>query len=558
MHNSGHVSKLTVILLSICSLFSMSRCALAEPMDAVSLFVNQCLDYSSEFHADFSSATALERQTIGLQNLVDRLQYYRQFRLSDDDKEWLLQCQLSVADTMNKLLSNSQMTAFIARELTSGDPQRQALAKRYRNFQAQQLSEADKLKLTTAKTAIKQRLKSSSFQLELGECALAPSENETHNRLSSTIVKYLLQQPNEACRKTVWQTYQQRAVEYVASDLGMLLQIQEQLANRQGFEHYTDAAFSHTLLASAINAHDFLAALKRPINVAPWNIGQSLKATAKTNFTRMTRAQYLSNLTTTLRPLGIELETVTDNWLRLWHEQRLLGDIMLAQGSNHAMLLRYSVVGRQTGLARLTLKDEFTRITDLQQANNAVAEVLAMMAAGGKYYLLNNVHEYQDTNELAALWLSAYLDQQLHAAFDANSREALFDSYQTQMERIKAVSALTFYTADDSISLTTEFRQVFAESWQDAAVMPFTFYGISDLGPLYLVHLFQQQLAYALQRETMNCNPADLFNVIVVNEEQHNADYLIHRVWPNGGIRQFIAQFHAGQYSPSLSTQCNF
>ncbi|QSX35260.1 hypothetical protein JYB87_08745 [Shewanella avicenniae] len=546
----------------LCLWFGMGATlpkAYAEQLDAVSLFVNQCLDYSEQFTPDFNSATALERNTIGLQNLADRLQYYRHFQLSNDDNEWLLQCQLSVADAINRLLNAPQMPAFIAQQTASNSPQLSALAKRYQFLRSQQFDAQQKLKLATLQAAVKQRLKSANFAIELAECALVTDgDPERHQPLASSIAQYMLNQSDSNCRMQVWQAYQARAVDYVKADINTLTEIQQQQASSQGFSHYVDAAFSHTLLGSADSAAAFLAAIVQPINVAPWNIGQQLKIAPKAEFSSLTRTDYIQQLTGQLQRLGITLQAVDENWLRLWHQQRYLGDVMLSEGRPEALLLRYAVVGQQTGIARLNLPAQLSNIAALQQANHAVAEIVGMMAASGQFYLINNLETEQDSNQLGTLWLNEYLNQQFHAEFPNGTREALFAQYQTQFERLKAIAALSLYRPKLSVNLQQDFANVFGSEWPQADILPYTFIGVSESGPLYLAQLFQRQLARALTLETETCDAAKVFSTLVVNEPQDDLRVIVEHIWPDGGIQQFIRQFNHGEYSPSLSTQCQF
>ncbi|MCH1923818.1 M3 family metallopeptidase [Shewanella sp. C32] len=526
-------------LIAAPMLWCLSSSA-AHALDAVSLFVNQCLEYNDNFSADFSDATTLERQTLGLQNLNDRVQYYRQFQLSSDDQEWLLQCQLAVATTTTKLLHAPELTTLIEQLATSSQPQQRALAARYRYFQQQQFNDADKIRLTTAQTAIKQRLSSSSFQLDFGSCALGSPADEAQP-FDQSIARYLMAQPDEDCRYKVWSAFQTRAVDTVKADLATLTDIRDELAQAQGFHNYAELQFQHTLIGNANNTKAFLQAMQQSVVVTPWNIGQQLRTAAKTPFAQLSQAAYLQQLTAALATLGVRLETINHEWLRLWHQQRLLGDVMLTSGKPMALLLRRSVVGHQTGISYLSLPADFSRPAQVKRANNAMAEMLATMAASGRYSLLNEFAAESDTQYLAQDWLAHYLDQQLAVNYAANSREALFQQYQQQFERINALAALKFYTEDRSINLSHEFAASFGRDWPQAALLPFTFPGIADAGPLYFSHLLQQQLSSELMQHTQNCDAALLFNRIVVNEQQQDVAQLLQQIWPEG-MAGFIAQ----------------
>lgn len=512
----------------------------AHALDAVSLFVNQCLEYNDNFSDDFTDATTLERQTLGLQNLNDRVQYYRQFQLSSDDQEWLLQCQLSVAATTSKILHSAELPELLQQLASSSQPQHRALAARYQYFQQQQLNDADKIRLTTAQTAIKQRINSSSFQMDLGSCALGPPAEEPQP-FNQSIARYLMAQNDEDCRYKVWSAFQTRAVAAVKADLATLTDIRDKQAQAQGYHDYAELVFRHTLVGNAATAKAFLQAMQHPVGVSPWSIGQQLRAAPKTPFTPLPKSEYLQQLTSALATLGITLENVNHEWLRLWHQQRLLGDVMLSEGKPAALLMRRSVVGHQTGISYLSLPESFNRPVHVERANEAVAHMVTMMAAGGRYSLINEFSQQADTQSLAANWLTDYLDKQMTISYAPQSREALYQQYQQQFERINALAALKFYTRDSSINLSDAFKRSFGHDWLQAAMLPYTFAGIADSGPLYFSHLLQQQLASALVQRTTHCSPAMLFNTLVVNEQQQPLEPLLQQFWPNG-IDGFIQQ----------------
>lgn len=533
----------------------------AYALDPVSLFVNQCLDYNEKFNVDFANATTLERKTLGLQNLSDRVQYYRQFHLSSDDNEWLLQCQLAVASTTSSLLKSTELDALLTRAATYHGPQAaelHGLVSRYRYLQQHQLQEADKIAATSAQTAIKQRLASNSFSVDLGNCALPAATSDAEQQtteqqdkpqqLNQSIARYLLKQPDESCRQKVWQAYQTRAVPAVKADLAKLVNIQTQQAMAIGFQSYSDMLFANTLMGNAANATAFLQAMGRNVAVTPWNIGVTLKAAAKTPAIALNRMQYLHKLTDALTPLDVTLEHVNEQWLRLWHRQRLLGDVMLTNGVPHAIEMRRAVVGHQTGIAYLSLPAEFKSVRQLKRADSAMAQIITSMAAGSRFSLVNGFKLPQDSQQLAQHWLTDYLEQQYRDSqfstdYSPGSREALYHSYQAQFERLNALAALKFYGQSSAIDLTQAFNASFGQPWADSNTLPYSFAGIADAGPLYYSHMFQRQLAKALRQHTQNCAPAMLFEQLVVNEQQQPVVALLGKIWPQG-IQQFIAELH--------------
>lgn len=114
-------SILTASLFGWC--LSTLGAAYAAP-SPVPLLVEQCLrqpniDLAGAFASyartrNLSALTladkvlVLEQQTIGLNNVNDRLTYYRGLPLSGDERQGLLQCQLRLADTLSHLLNQAE------------------------------------------------------------------------------------------------------------------------------------------------------------------------------------------------------------------------------------------------------------------------------------------------------------------------------------------------------------------------------------------------------------------------------------------------------------------
>lgn len=171
-------SILTASLFGWC--LSTLGAAYAAP-SPVPLLVEQCLrqpniDLAGAFASyartrNLSALTladkvlVLEQQTIGLNNVNDRLTYYRGLPLSGDERQGLLQCQLRLADTLSHLLNQAEFSQ-LAFELTqaasenddAANQEQVLLGEQLTALLRQHLSIMDKAKLHTAQASIRQGL----------------------------------------------------------------------------------------------------------------------------------------------------------------------------------------------------------------------------------------------------------------------------------------------------------------------------------------------------------------------------------------------------------------
>ena len=171
----------TASLFGWC-LLSYIGAASAAP-SPVPLLVEQCLrppniDLNSAFSRYANThnlptlmlsdkALVLEQHTIGLNNINDRLNYYRGLSLSGEERQGLLQCQLRLADILNDLLSQAAFNQLVdeltdAADKHSNDEhltQDQLLfGEQLVALLRQHQSPLDKAKLHTAQATIRQGL----------------------------------------------------------------------------------------------------------------------------------------------------------------------------------------------------------------------------------------------------------------------------------------------------------------------------------------------------------------------------------------------------------------
>ncbi|MCH1931213.1 M2 family metallopeptidase [Shewanella sp. A25] len=562
-------------LIGFGSLFTANVVAAPSP---VPLLVEQCLrlpkiNLNDEFkktatqfnigeHALSVSQRALvfEQQTIGLNNINDRLGYYRGFPLSAEERQGLLQCQLHLADSLSQLINQAAFTA-LATDLINGNNEQQQLGKQLLILKSQHLSMAEKAKLHTAQAAIRNGLSSQQFTLDIQapKCAL-PAENTMEVNdpaqvdFSQTIASYLLKQQDAQCRATLWQAYQGRARRHNQAALMQILALRQEMANQAGFKDYASYSLRFEQLSQPSLVMDFLESQTQLVATTPWNIGQDLANLPAAKFKSLNTAEQLANAFKLLGRWGLEFEDVFEQELetrigsdspsqstikaatpenkqklvRVYHQQRLLGElyINLDDGIKHndQTRLRQSVIGQQFGQQALDLKPELSNSRDLDDLIEAVTASVTSLARGGHFYINNTRGTSQDSEQISRIWLANALKAQMVADVEqlAHSRDALASAYRKQLQVFRAKVALSFYQSTQAplnIDLNQEFIKSFGQAWPHTLDYPYSFNAIANEGPLYYQSLWQDAVASLLFEYSNNCNDqAKLFEVLVINE----------------------------------------
>ncbi|MEJ6520454.1 M3 family metallopeptidase [Shewanella bicestrii] len=581
-------SILTASLFGWC--LSSLGAAYAAP-SPVPLLVEQCLrqpniDLAGAFASYVSThqlqsltladkALVLEQQTIGLNNVNDRLTYYRGLPLSGDERQGLLQCQLRLADTLSDLLNQAEFSQ-LAFELTqaasinhAAASQEQALlGEQLTALLRQHLSMMDKAKLHTAQASIRQGLGNQQFQLDIqaANCQLtdegaevntANNDEETANSgtFSGTIANYLLKQSNAECRQTLWQAYQGRAREHNQVALHRIAELRQRIANDAGFSDYASYSLSDQLLNTPELVKAFLDSQTEAIQVAPWDLGRTLSQLPSAQTTALNTRELLDKALTSLSEFGLRFEVISEHLdsaatqtalsqtalaqaqqqiLRVYHMDRLLGEVYLAIGAQDKVnksrnasqhTLRQNVIGQQFGQQALELPATLNNFKDIERFTQALADAMTSLARGSHFYLNNTLGPTLDTNQLPSLWLAKVLRQTLFPQFDTlyiQPRETLASAYATQLKVFRAKVALNFYQSLNQQSypdLPAEFSKSFGANWIQAIDYPYSFNAIANEGPRYYQSLWQAKLATLVHQSTQDCqDKLSLFNLLVVNE----------------------------------------
>lgn len=556
----------TTSLLSFCLFLPHAAYAALNP---IPLLVEQCLRLP---YIDFRSALdtlkianpsdqqqelplaeqalVFEQQTIGLNNINDRLKYYRGFNLSSQERQGLLQCQLHLANNLAQLLNQAELKQ-LSDSLIQGNNEQILLSSQLKSLLNQHWSEGDKTKLHTAQAGIQQGLASQQFNLNIqnvqcqlptdtqgsaGEIDLNEKTNEPkHTEFSDTIANYLLKQKDPECRQAVWQAYQGRASERNKAALRRIADLRQEAATAAGFNDYASLRLSTQQLSSPALVKAFLDSQTKAINIAPWDLGQHLSALEAANGPMLSTQLILSQGLAYLTTFGLSFEPLDTNnpkqlILRVYHQYRLLGELYISLNEAYPRsthnTLRQSVVGQQFGQQTLDLKPQLGSYKDIEQFTQAIAEAITSLARGSHFYLNNTLAPTLDTHQLASLWLTKMLQHHLFPQFEEhylNKREHLARAYIQQLKVFRAKVALYFYqsfSTESYLDLGTEFEKSFGQSWSQPNNYQYSFYAIANEGPLYYQPLWQSALAELVYQTTLNSqDKLSLFNLIVVNED---------------------------------------
>ena len=564
----------------LISLFSLSLYSLDVAYAApspVPLLVEQCLRLPSiELAAAFANtrsntpeatlaqqALIFEQQTLGLNNINDRLNYYRGFNLPSEEREGLLQCQLHLADTLSQLLSQTELSQ-LAYALAQGNAEQILLSQQLKQLLQQHWSAEEKAKLHTAQASIGQGLGSQQYSIAFNDSQCQPEATQQQHHLhkeddksdepklssakqsdfSGTIVSYLLTQENAVCRQNVWQAYQARASETNQTVLQRIAEQRQQAASAAGFTDYSTLALSSQQLSSPELVKAFLDSQTQNLQVAPWDIGRTLSQQTSAKGPTWQTSDVLSRSFTYLHAFGLQFETIatanaekipTDlnrpHIVRVYHQQRLLGEIYVAYNQNpqqgsQQQTLRQSVLGQQFGQQALDLKPQLSNYKDIEQLTESIAEAVTSLAKASHFYLNNAMGQSQDSHFVASLWLAEVLRHQLFPQFEhtyLQERETLAKAYSKQLKVFRAKVAVNFYqnsSAQVYPDLCVEFNASFGQDWPQTQDYPYSFNAIANEGPLYYQSLWQASLAQLIAQSTFNCqDKLKLFNVLVINED---------------------------------------
>jgi hypothetical protein len=573
--------------------------AVANPL---ALFVEQCLQYQPDLeHDKFDYLASVEQQavefetrTIGLNNINDRIQYYRPFANNSLGRQGLLWCQLHLADELYALAIAPQ-TQFLIEQLLPLSPPYNQLGLRLIAIKQSLWPLADKSKLHSAQAIINQALSQRLLVMQFNQqdCMLSnePVRLNTDDRninISISIAKYLIKQPNEQCRQYAWIAYQIRAKDQQAPALSLIHQLQQQHALSQGFDNVAQAQLDNHGLNPAL-LELFLDGQTTPLNIAPWNIAHALASASKSpSEPPLSANAFLQQIMDSLTPLGITFERLIDlqhidkdstsdshqqaaldniHIIRVWHQQRLLGEIFTypqameqARLKLNSQLIRQAVIGHQFGLYALSFPQQLTRV-EQQKLINQFSQAIVSLAQGGQFYFLSHRGQNSDAHAIATQWLTHYIQQRLALPL-LSDRSQLAANYQKQLWVFRTKVALDFYQYRGDItgtdqhiwlshnqSLSDKFEQSFGQPWPNATDAIYSYQAIANQGISHYLPLWQTALTQLIIADTPPTIPTrDIFNLLVINETHKTLNDQLEQligspIDPHSLIRRFK---HAG------------
>jgi hypothetical protein len=553
------LKSISLVILSF-SLLATAH-AVANPL---ALFVEQCLLYQPDLTALDSDntltanqkATEFELQTLALNNINDRVQYYRPFATDTLSKQGLLWCQLHLADELYELL-NAKTTKQLIDSLQTTPYQ--PLAEQLIHLQQSQWELTAKSKLHSAQAAVTQALAERQLTMQFNDeqCKITdPSGSNTQQEqpnIDIRIAKYLLVQPNEDCRKQAWFAYQTRAKSKIQSAISFIHELNQQQAQAQGYQNAAQLMLAPYDLSPAM-LNMFLDSQTKQLTVAPWNMAQALSHTQKASAIKPISAHdYLLVLLSKLTEFGIIAQSIPPDRLehhpptqagqtqvqiiRIMHQQRVLGEIYTYPQTQQPLpfkvngqLIKQTVIGHQFGQYALSFPDQLTTQSQQLQLINELSHAIVSLAQSGQFYLLNRKTQNLQRHAVASLWLSHFLSQSEPFA-PMSEREQLTQAYQTQMNVFRSKASLMFYQYSASLThedwlkadkdLSAAFEQSFGRPWPHATDAIYSYQAIANKGISLYLPLWHQAIAQLIMTQAPVAYSAqDIFDLLIVNESQ--------------------------------------
>ncbi|QSX42388.1 M3 family metallopeptidase [Shewanella cyperi] len=494
-------------------------------LDPVALLSQQCLTISLSLPdlTDQDSeqlAATWERTTLGMHNVLDQVEFYRQQPLAAEGHQALLGCQLHLADEFAKLTGTAAFSHLL-HGLGDTSPS-SALARRLQAIAPlAPMPEDDKVRLHLAEAGFRQALARQDYQLEISDqaCQLPETNDEISPSIDKRMARYLLKQTNEQCRYQAWSAYQERHNTLAAMALTEIKALRQREARRLGYSDYASLSLARSYLKQPAVAMAFLTGLGDTPQPAPWNIARDLAASQSTKAEPVPLERELDSIGKVLGQLGIRTEWLQGHVIRFWHGPRLLGDLFWREENTIRFApLRIPVVGHQFAQGQLTAPAAIAGYSKKAALIRAIAECLELFAAGGKHYLLNRGGEESDLARLPSAWLTAWLLREQGDGPD--ERDQLATNYQRALHRFRAIEALSFYGSDeDSAPTQTSLLNPFDSRKPLPATFAHQFTGLISEGPAYYDRLLTDSLATYLLEYCL-LSPEATFAELAANEQQ--------------------------------------
>ncbi|MCL1080133.1 M3 family metallopeptidase [Parashewanella spongiae] len=479
-----------------------------------------------------------EQQNLTINNINDNINYFLHNKLNHDDKASLINCQIRLSDIWNQFLLNDSTQQFLLQLKGSSHRSYRQLATQIENSILHQLTETQKAKLRTYESVFRSEFLALKPRLIIHDinCKLDPSlQEKQEDELEITIARYLLRQPNNSCRKAVWETYYQR--DMLKRPLLEVVDLRQHQATSKGFDDFSQLKLANNYLNSPELVEQFLTHFSDSLDIAPWSIGRELQAISEQNFKPISTHSLLTESFTKFQKLGLKFEEINAELYRVWLHNRLLGDITINLSNKHTKIysktIRYPIVGYQFGQASLSSPTELKSFRKVDNFVQRLSKIVAAFSDASPNYLTSKSLNNNDYSKISDKWLAEYLVDQLEIkGLGSYPRLLLANQYLEQLEILRAKVALNLYRKNHLQSdVDALFQAHFGSALSSNVSFPLSFNGIIEQGPMYYQKLWQKKVGGYLYRQSKSQQNNNLFfDILVVNENRFSFQQQVEKI----------------------------
>ncbi|MBR9727875.1 hypothetical protein ACFOD0_01975 [Shewanella intestini] len=538
--------------------------AAANPID---LFSHQCITYAPKINGHHFSTqktytpsvyqlklTQFDQHLLGLNNLKDRLLYYRSLNLSSQQRQLLLQCQIHISDSLNQLINTH--ADFLKSPVLSQVPLRYQnaantlLKQRLTQQQVQQKSSR-----LVAQTIYQQAFKQYKAIIKINDIACQLNNKA---RLSTTqdVARYLMFQPLSRCRKPVWLQYQLRTKQDNLASLEYLWDHFNHDAKKSGFQNDTDLQLAKISLTKQ-QALAFINAKSQHLSteqtVTPWNMASALhqnKANSPHlhNPVNIDSHAFVLSAIDALTEIGLRFELIpTDEHkqnrqshfelaqpfvYRIWHKSRLLGQLDVFINDNitkpQGSLIRKTIIGQQYGQWVISLPTKELTGTNQRKFISLLSQSMTSLAQAHWLYTTSVQEQSQLSFGIGKLWLESYLHHNTRLYNDSGIYKQT-RQFKQSWQLYRAQLAIEFYSLKRLDWQSPEYQQfqqamadsfydIFGEKWIDASESLFTFGSLASQRALIILPQWQQALATLITKQhRRGLTNQQIFDLLIIN-----------------------------------------
>ncbi|MBM7073131.1 hypothetical protein JQC92_14020 [Shewanella sp. 202IG2-18] len=515
----------------LCILFLLACFQVKAEPSLINVLSSQCENLPSIQLPEAASLSEqqhrYEQQSLVLNNISDGLNYLRQYPLNTSTTEKLINCQMELVQIWDNFIRSDYSSSFIGALTKSSLPKHKLLGLKLQDSKQLLLSENNLARLRTMEAIFRSNLKARTARISVGNinCALN-GHMQFGFEEEYSISSYLIKQPNQECRKLVWDKFYHRP--YLKRALNEIKKIRTLQAKNNGYADYTHLTIANNYLDTPELIEQYLnlkSALKASL---PWNIGSELAKAHKPpkTKTKVIAKTLILEALQDLTKFSIRYDFIENQVIRLWYKEHLLGDIILitnAQTQTPSDMIRYPIVSYQFAQAQLFTAEVLTTQKQQKYLLQQLAKLVTDFAKASHSYLTTNAIEDGDSNNIGEQWLAQYFIRSRLKQHEQNYRQILVKNYLTQLNILRAKIALRFYmkqgiSKHELLSQTTSALKAQLPINSDYL---FNFDGMIDSGPNFYAKEWQKDLAgylfnYSIEHDLQH----HFFERFIVNEQQ--------------------------------------